>query len=93
MYAAVVRLFQTRRSSDVAQKQKIKEAAGILADVLVKHLERKPFSKPHVRMRYGSVSDLQLDDKLSVFAYYTTMLNATSLLLADGKSICRLKVC
>lgn len=44
---AVVRLFQTRRSSDVAQKQKIKEAAGILADVLVKHLEPQTSSKSH----------------------------------------------
>ena len=44
-FTAIVRLFQTRRSSDTAQKQKIKEAAGIIAEVLVKHLEQKPFSK------------------------------------------------
>lgn len=41
---AIVRLFQTRRSSDTAQKQKIKEAAAILADILASHLEQKPFS-------------------------------------------------
>ncbi|KAI0326605.1 DUF913-domain-containing protein [Cubamyces sp. BRFM 1775] len=42
-FQSVVRLFQTRRTSDLSQKQKIKEAAGILADVLVKHLEPLPF--------------------------------------------------
>ncbi len=43
--SAIVRLFQTRRSTDTVQKQKIKEAASILADIVVKHLEQKPFSK------------------------------------------------
>lgn len=44
--AAVVRLFQTRRSSsnDSANKQRIRETASVLADILVKHLEQKDFS-------------------------------------------------
>ena len=45
LFTAIVRLFQTRRGSDTAQKQKIKEAAGIIADVLVKHLEQKSFGE------------------------------------------------
>ncbi|TBU55065.1 hypothetical protein BD310DRAFT_1041405 [Dichomitus squalens] len=67
-FQSIVRLFQTRRGSDMAQKQKIKEAAGIIADVLVKHLEQKSFS-----------------DKLSLFSYYTSMLNAATILLVDEK--------
>ncbi|KAI0633753.1 hypothetical protein C8Q77DRAFT_809629 [Trametes polyzona] len=67
-FQSVVRLFQTRRSSDIAQKQKIKEAAAILADVLVKHLERQSFK-----------------DKLCLYAYYTTMLGSTTILLVDER--------
>ncbi|KAL1945966.1 hypothetical protein VTO73DRAFT_1968 [Trametes versicolor] len=67
-FQSVVRLFQTRRSSDVAQKQKIREAAGILADVLVQHLGPQTLS-----------------DKLCLFAYYTTMLSTTTVLLVDER--------
>lgn len=84
----MVRLFQTRRSSDVAQKQKIKEAAGILADVLVKHLGPQTFSKLHTRTMGCLASDFSSDDKLSLFAYYTTMLSTTTVLLVDGKRKC-----
>ncbi|KAI0708195.1 hypothetical protein C8T65DRAFT_740208 [Cerioporus squamosus] len=67
-FQSIVRLFQTRRSSDTGQKAKIKEAAAVLADIIVKHLEQKTFS-----------------DKLSLFSYYTSMLNTTMALLVDER--------
>ncbi|RDX47077.1 hypothetical protein OH76DRAFT_1406241 [Lentinus brumalis] len=67
-FQSIVRLFQTRRSSDTGQKAKVKEAAAVLADIVVKHLEQKPFS-----------------DKLSLYSYYTSMLNATMGLLVDER--------
>lgn len=38
LLAAVVRLFQTRRNPDAAQKQRILEAADVVADVALRHL-------------------------------------------------------
>ncbi|RPD73800.1 hypothetical protein L226DRAFT_488466 [Lentinus tigrinus ALCF2SS1-7] len=67
-FQSIVRLFQTRRSSDAGQKAKIKEAAAVIADIIVKHLEQKTFS-----------------DKLSLFSYYTSMLNTTMALLVDER--------
>ncbi|KAI8975845.1 hypothetical protein BD414DRAFT_580582 [Trametes punicea] len=80
-FQSVVRLFQTRRSSDVAQKQKIKEAAGILADVLVKHLEPLPFEDKLSRFAYytviiSSATVLLVDERPSQKVLHTVLLLA-----------------
>ncbi|KAI9068310.1 hypothetical protein FKP32DRAFT_1587710 [Trametes sanguinea] len=80
-FQSVVRLFQTRRSSDVSQKQKIKEAAGILADVLKKHLEPLPFKDTLSRFAYytviiSSATVLLVDDRPALKALHTVLLVA-----------------
>ncbi|KAI0644511.1 hypothetical protein C8Q79DRAFT_912719 [Trametes meyenii] len=82
-FQSVVRLFQTRRSSDVAQKQKIKEAASILADVLAKHLERQPFQDKLCLFAYytamlGSTTILLVDERPSQRVLHTVLLVAFS---------------
>lgn len=81
--SVVVRLFQPRRSIESPQKQKIRDVSGVLAEIIVKHLERRAFSKFHVCCH--SHMDLHCaDDKLSVLAYYTVMLGLATILLIDG---------
>ncbi|KAI0766838.1 hypothetical protein BD413DRAFT_614840 [Trametes elegans] len=80
-FQSVVRLFQTRRSSDLGQKQKIKEVAGILADVLVKHLERQPFKDKLSLFAYytamlGSTTILLIDERPSQKVLHTVLLVA-----------------
>ncbi|KAI0666580.1 hypothetical protein C8Q78DRAFT_1176707 [Trametes maxima] len=82
-FQSVVRLFQTRRSSDIVQKQKIKEAAGILADVLAKHLERQPFQDKLCLFAYytamlGSTTILLVDERPSQRVLHTVLLVAFS---------------
>ena len=81
-----MRLFQTRRSGDTVQKQKIKEAAAILADVLVKHLEQRPFGKRYGKSMYVFRSSFP-GDKVSLFSYYTSMISATTILLVEGMDV------
>ena len=80
-----MRLFQTRRSSDTGQKANIKEAAAVIADIIVKHLEQKPFSMYHSQCTSVLTDNYTLGDKLSLFSYYTSMLNTTMALLVDGE--------
>ncbi|KAI0829944.1 hypothetical protein BC628DRAFT_1314795 [Trametes gibbosa] len=80
-FQSVVKLFQTRRSSDVSQKQKIREAAGILADVLVKHVERQPFKDKLSLFSYyttmlGSMTVLLVDERPSQKVIHTVLLSA-----------------
>ncbi|CDO77710.1 hypothetical protein BN946_scf184969.g61 [Trametes cinnabarina] len=80
-FQSVVRLFQTRRNSDISQKQKIKEAAGILADVLVKHLEPLPFRDTlsrfaHYTVIISSATVLLVDDRPSQKVLHTVLLVA-----------------
>ncbi|KAI0360913.1 hypothetical protein OH77DRAFT_1558017 [Trametes cingulata] len=80
-FQSVVRLFQTRRSSDVAQKQKIKEAAGILAKVLVHHLERRSCQDKLSLFAYytammGSMTILLVDERPSQKVLHTVLLVA-----------------
>ncbi|KAI0373495.1 hypothetical protein BV20DRAFT_1119067 [Pilatotrama ljubarskyi] len=80
-FQSVVRLFQTRRTSDVVQKQKIKEAAGILADVLVKHLERRPCQDKLSLFSFytamtGAMTLLLLDERPSQKVLHTVLLVA-----------------
>lgn len=42
---AIVRLFQTRRSADSTQKQRILEAANAVADVIQQHLHERDCGK------------------------------------------------
>ncbi|KAH9894888.1 hypothetical protein C8Q73DRAFT_645187 [Cubamyces lactineus] len=80
-FQSVVRLFQTRRTSDLSQKQKIKEAAAILADVLVKHLEPLTFQDKPSRFAYytviiSSATVLLVDDRPTQKVLHTFLLAA-----------------
>ncbi|OBZ67028.1 E3 ubiquitin-protein ligase ptr1 [Grifola frondosa] len=80
-FQAVVRLFQSRRSTDSTQKQKIRETAGILADILVKHLEQKAFEDKLSLFAYYTVM-LGLSTILLVDERSTQKTLHTILLLA-----------
>ncbi|OCH84897.1 hypothetical protein OBBRIDRAFT_891524 [Obba rivulosa] len=80
-FQAVVRLFQTRRSNDLSQKQKIRDTASVLADVLVKHLEQKTFDDKLSLFAYytvmlGLATMLLVDERTSQKTLHTVLLVA-----------------
>ncbi|KZT10978.1 uncharacterized protein LAESUDRAFT_721398 [Laetiporus sulphureus 93-53] len=82
-FQAVVRLFQTRRTADNVQKQKIQETAAILADILVSHLEQKPFVDKLSLLAYytvmlGLATILLVDERTTQKTLYTVLLASFS---------------
>ncbi|KAI0958508.1 hypothetical protein AcV7_004312 [Taiwanofungus camphoratus] len=80
-FQAVVRLFQSRRSADPSQKQKIRETSSILADVLDKHLEQKTFEDKLSLFAYytvmlGLTTILLVDERTSQKTLHTVLLVA-----------------
>ena len=79
-FQSVVRLFQTRRSPDQAQKQRILDAADVVADVAVKHLSSRETDDKrnlftYYTMMLGLVTILLIDGKH--FVIYVSELSLT----------------
>ncbi|KAH9949004.1 hypothetical protein B0H21DRAFT_198859 [Amylocystis lapponica] len=80
-FQAVVRLFQTRRSTDALQRTKIRETATILADVVAKHLEEQAFDDrlsvfAHYTVMLGLTTILLIDERTSQKTIQTVLLVA-----------------
>jgi E3 ubiquitin-protein ligase HUWE1 len=84
---AVVKLFHTRRPPDAPTKQRILDASALIADVILKHLAPKEYGM-HFLCEYDlqvTFFNVEIDDKLSLYTYYTVMVGLLSALLVDGK--------
>lgn len=80
-----MRLFQTRRTADAAHKQKIRETATAVAEVMTRHLDERPFCEADTSTRIGPrINITVVVDKLSLLAFYTVMLGLATILLVDG---------
>ncbi|KAH9935552.1 uncharacterized protein B0H18DRAFT_1082292 [Fomitopsis serialis] len=80
-FQAIVRLFQTRRTTDAAHKQKIRETAGIVAEVMTRHLDEKPFSDKLSVLAFhtvmlGLATILLVDEQTNNKTLYTALLVA-----------------
>ncbi|PCH43593.1 hypothetical protein WOLCODRAFT_75349 [Wolfiporia cocos MD-104 SS10] len=78
-FQSVVRLFQNRRSTDIVQRQKVREVASVFADVMGKHLEQKTFNDNLSLLAYYTVmlglsTILLVDERTSQKTLYTVLL-------------------
>ncbi|EKM54444.1 uncharacterized protein PHACADRAFT_174950 [Phanerochaete carnosa HHB-10118-sp] len=80
-FQSVVRLFQTRRNPDQAQKQRILDAADVVADVAVKHLSARQTDDKrnlftYYTMMLGLVTILLIDERTNSKVAHTVLLQA-----------------
>ncbi|KAL6310318.1 hypothetical protein BKA93DRAFT_924556 [Sparassis latifolia] len=79
-FQAIVRLLQTRRAPDPTQKQKIRETAVVLANVLLKHVEQKDFGDKLSLFAYNTVmlgltTILLVDERTTQKTLHTILLS------------------
>ncbi|TFK54241.1 hypothetical protein OE88DRAFT_1786570 [Heliocybe sulcata] len=81
LFSAIVKMFYTRRNPDPVQKKLIMDAASVVANVMLKHLEPKPLDdKPSAFAYYtvmlGLMAILLIDDRASQSTLHTMLLIA-----------------
>ncbi|KAH9839447.1 uncharacterized protein C8Q71DRAFT_905985 [Rhodofomes roseus] len=80
-FQAIVRLFQTRRTADAAHKQKIRETATVVAEVMTRHLDERPSSdklslSAFYTVMLGLATILLVDEQTDTKSLYTALLVA-----------------
>ncbi|KZT26754.1 hypothetical protein NEOLEDRAFT_1062431 [Neolentinus lepideus HHB14362 ss-1] len=81
LFTAIVKMFYTRRNPDPVQKKQIMDAASVVANIMLKHLEPKPLGdKPSAFAYYtvmlGLMTILLVDDRATQNSLHTMLLIA-----------------